>query len=261
MRTLWSQRELILVSLRRDMSQAYAGSMFGAKWIIVQPLFLVALLTLVFNGIFRARFGGALNSPRDYTVFILSGLVPWQVMSVGLSRAGTEIISNANLVKQVVFPVQVLPVKGVLATMPTMAVGMAFITIYQLVQFRSLPWTMALVPVLIAIQILLMAGIAFLASSVAVFFRDVKDFISLFVTAAVYLLPIVYLPSAVPGVVATVVEINPFSPLVWCYQDAIFFGHFQHPKAWVYLPVVALVAFYGGHRVFHRLRPHMGNVL
>ena len=64
------------------------------------------------------------------------------------------------------------------------------------------------------------------------YFRDVKDFVQVFCIAGMYLMPVVYLPKMVPGVFRPLLNLNPFSYMVWCYQDACYFGRFEHPWAW-----------------------------
>jgi lipopolysaccharide transport system permease protein len=256
----WRNRELIIASTKRDIMNPYAGQVLGAYWVFVQPLFFVALLTVVFNFVFGARFSGG-TAERDYTTFILAGLVPWQVFSVLLGRASSEVLGAANLVKQVVFPIETLPVKSVLAMLPPLIIGFVFIVGYQLVAFGNVPWTIALLPLLSLVQAVWMIGCATLLSSIAVFFRDTKDFVNMFVTASVYLLPIVYLPGNIPGPIKPIVTLNPFSSLIYAYQDALYFGRIAHPEAWVGIAILAPLTFYVGHGVFSRLRPHMGNVL
>ena len=226
----------------------------------LNPLFFVALITVVFNFVLGARFAGGVDE-GDYTSYILAGLVPWQVFSISLSRGPAEVLGSANLVKQVVFPIDTLPVKGVLSVTPPLIVGLMFLIVYQLIAFGHLAWTWFLVPVLVLFQLAWMIGCSLLLSSIAVFFRDLKDVITMFVMAGIYLLPIVYVPDAVPDPLKVVVKINPFSNLVYCYQDAIFFGRFEHPWSWLFLVIVAPVSLLIGHRIFERLRPHMGNVL
>ena len=247
--------------VQRDIVVPYAGQMLGGFWAFGHPLFLVLLLTIVFNFMLGARFGGTAALPHDYTTYILAGLVPWQTFMSVLSRGCIEILGNANLVKQVVFPIEVLPIKGVLASLTTLVIGLVFLVGYTFVTTGGLPWTYALLPVLVVLQVLWMSGMAFLLSSLGVYFRDLKDMISVFVTASLYLLPIVYLPGAVPTVIRSVISLNPFSCMIWSYHDALYFGRFDHPWAWIAFVACSLGSFYGGFYLFQKLKPFFGNAL
>jgi lipopolysaccharide transport system permease protein len=77
----------------------------------------------------------------------------------------------------------------------------------------------------------------------------------------IYLMPIVYLPSMVPGIFQPLLYLNPFSYMVWCYQDAVYFGRFEHPWAWLVFPMLCLGTFVLGYRLFRRLKLMLGNVL
>jgi lipopolysaccharide transport system permease protein len=77
----------------------------------------------------------------------------------------------------------------------------------------------------------------------------------------VYLMPVFYLPEWLPGAAYPLIYLNPFSYLVWCYQDVWFFGRLEHPGAWPVFVAGSLIACYGGYRVFQKLKPYFGNVL
>lgn len=235
--------------------------MLGSVWALVHPLFLVVLLTMVFNFLLGARFGGTRELPLDYTVFILSGLVPWQACAMALVRGSVEIVGNASLVKQVVFPLAVLPVKGALTPLVPLAVGLIFLTAYVLVRTHSLPWTYALLPLLVLLQALLMMGLSLAFSALGVFFRDLKDLIAIFVTAGLYILPVIFVPTAIPKALGPVIVVNPFSYLVWVYQDVLYFGRIDHPWAWLVFATGALASFYLGFAMFRKLQPFFGNTL
>jgi lipopolysaccharide transport system permease protein len=254
-------RGLIAEMVKRDVSEQYAGQVFGALWAIGHPLFMAALYVFIFAYVFQMRIGGTLDLPRDYTTYLLAGLMPWLGFQAGMTRAAISLTGQANLVKQVVFPIEVLPIKAVASALIPQLVGLVFLTGYQILKFAALPWTYALLPVLLLLQVLAMLGIAFLLASIGVFFRDLKDFVQLFATAGVFILPVFYLPQWVPQLFKPLLYVNPFSYPVWCYQDALYFGRIEHPWAWAALALGAPLLFVTGYRVFRRLKPHVGDVL
>ena len=77
----------------------------------------------IFGYVFRMKVGGTPEMPLDYTMYLLSGLIPWMAFQESMAKGATVIVGNANLVKQVVFPVEVLPVKGVIASFSTQLVA------------------------------------------------------------------------------------------------------------------------------------------
>jgi lipopolysaccharide transport system permease protein len=260
-RLLTRHRDLTLTMARRELSDRYAGQAFGMLWSIGHPLFQIGLYIFVFAIVFRTRLDPTREMPLDYTTYLLSGLVAWVGFQESMIKSCTSITSNAALVKQVVFPLEVLPVKGVLASLFPQLVSIGVLIAYVLWTTGGLPVTYALLPILIALQLMAMIGVAYVLSSVGVYFRDIKDVVQLLAMAGAYLLPIFYLPSWVPAVLQPLLYLNPFSYLVWCFQDALYFGRFEHPAAWVVTVIGSVATFVIGYRVFRKLKPGLANLL
>jgi lipopolysaccharide transport system permease protein len=132
---------------------------------------------------------------------------------------------------------------------------------YSMLKYGALPWTWMLLPALLVLQSLAMLGVAFALASISVFFRDMKDFIQVFAAAGVYIMPVFYLPDWVPALFRPLLYLNPFSYLTWCYQDALYYGRFDHPWAWLVLIAGSLLVFAAGYRTFRLLKPHVADVL
>jgi lipopolysaccharide transport system permease protein len=254
-------RQLTWEMAKREIAERYTGQLFGAFWAIGHPLVLMLVYVFVFAFVFKVRIGGTALMPLDYPAYLLAGLIPWMSVQESMSKASTVIVGNANLVKQVVFPIEVLPAKGVIATVLTELVFLTLLIIYVLIQQRTLPATYLLIPVLLFLQVIAMMGISYVLSAVGVYLRDTKDIIQVLTVVGVYLMPVFYLPEFVPPGFRGLLLLNPFSYMVWCFQDALYYGRFEHPWAW---PVFAALSFGSlllGYTVFRRLRPMFGNVL
>jgi lipopolysaccharide transport system permease protein len=254
-------RELLVAMTRRDLTEQYAGQVFGSLWAIAHPVLLMALFVFVFGYVFRTRIGGTPEMPLDYTTYLLSGLIPWLGFQQAMTRGAVAITAHANLVKQVVFPIEILPVKMVLASAVPALIGFAILLLYVVATHGVPPATYLLMPVLMAIQLAAMLGAAFLLAAVTTFLRDMKEFVQLFSTYGVYVLPVFYLPQWVPEIFRPMIYANPFSYMIWCYQDALYFGRFEHPWAWVIFGLSSVASLALGYRVFRRLKPYFGNVL
>jgi lipopolysaccharide transport system permease protein len=258
---LTRHRRLTLELAKREIGERYSGQFFGTFWAIGHPLALMLIYVFVFAFVFRTRVGGTLDMPLNYTSYMLAGLIPWLTFQEAMMKSGTVIVSNANLVKQVIFPIEVLPVKGVVATLATQIIFLGLLIAYNLWNYHRLHWTFALLPLLFALQALGMIGSSYLLASIGTYFRDVKDFVQVFCSVAFFILPILYLPEAVPRAVRAVLYVNPFSYMVWCYQDILYFGRFAHPWSWVVFVGMSIFIFVLGYRVFRKLKVMFGNVL
>lgn len=254
-------RELIWEMAKREVSDRYAGQALGVVWAIGHPLVLVAVYLFIFGYVFKTNIGGTRDMPLDYTVYLLSGVIPWITLQEVLMKTTVTITSHASLVKQAIFPTEVLPLKSVVASFFSQLVATALLIIYVLATHHRLPWTYALLPALMALQMLCMLGLGCALSALGVFMRDLKDVVQVLTIIGVYLLPVLYLPAMVPQLFRPLLYFNPFSYLVWCYQDACYFGRFEHPFAWAVFFAFSIATLYGGFGIFHRLKLVFANVL
>lgn len=258
---LYRHRALTLALVRREILDRYVGQMLGAIWVFGHPLILVSVYIFIFQYVFKMRVGGTTDLPLDYTVYMLSGLIPWLAFAETLAKGPGVMLTNASLVKQVVFPIEVLPVKTALATFVTQAVCTVILLAYVVISSGSLPWTYALLPILWVAQFLAMAGVCFMLAAVGAYFRDLKEFVQVFTVVGMYLMPLAYLPEWVPEALRPLLYLNPFSYMIWCFQDACYFGRFEHPWAWPVFIGGSLLMFACGYRLFRRLKIHFGSVL
>lgn len=249
---------------KREITDRYSGQVAGALWAIGHPLFLMAIYVFLFTYVFSQRIPVSAEMPRSFPTYILAGLVPWMGFSELMAKSSTLIIGNAGIVKQVVFPIEVLPVKAVLASLVTQTIATLILLLVMLASGDNFSTTLLLVPLLFAFQLLGMLGVCCALAAIGPFFRDIKDIVQVFVTAGLFLAPILYLPAWLESAwrpLSYVLSINPFSHMVWCYQDAIYFGRIEHPWSWLVFPVLSLYVWYVGSKLFAKLRHTFGDAL
>ena len=133
--------------------------------------------------------------------------------------------------------------------------------IFTLVSYGTLPITYLALPVIIVAQFFAMAGAAFTLAALGTFIRDVRDLVQLSAVVLIFLMPIVYLPSRVPAAFNPILWLNPFTYMVYCYQDVLYFGRFQHIGSWIAFPLWSMFLFAAGYRLFRRVKPFFANVL
>jgi lipopolysaccharide transport system permease protein len=268
LRQVWSllgqHHRLIIEMTRRELRDRYAGQVLGATWAIGHPLFLMALYVFLFAFVFPGRIAELGGTSRGMVTYVLSGLVPWLAFSDGMTRGTEAIIGEGRLVKQVVFPVEVLPIKIALVAFVSQLVTTPILLVVILLADGAIPVTSLLLLPLMVLQLMAMVGLNFALSALTVYFRDLREFVRIFVTAGLFLAPILYRPEWIDHVFAPfalVLQINPFSHLVWCYQDALFYGHIVHPVSWLVVVLLSFAALASGYRLFRRLQPLFGDML
>ena len=246
---------------KRDVSDRYVGQMLGSIWSLAHPIFLMALYVFIFTTIFPARFDDLERFPRSYTVYILSGLVPWLTFQEVLHRSVVVITQNASLVKQIVFPIEVLPVKTVLGSFASQIIATVVLALVCLVFGDGLNWWWLGLPVLWALSLLAMTGASYLLAALGVYIRDLKDVLQVFVTANLFLQPILFTPDRIPESLRFLLYLNPFSYLTWCYQDLLYYGRIEHPFAWICLLILSVLIAWCGVATFNHLKHWFGDVL
>lgn len=259
--TLTRRRALLGEQVRRDLVDQHAGQVIGGLWVILHPLFIMLVYVFVFAIVFQARIGGTREMPLNYTSYILSGLGVWLAIVQSLGKTAGALVSNSSLIKQVVFPIEVLPVKAALSTMIPLLVMLGVYFAYTVGAQGQVIWTQLLLPLLLLIYALWTVGLGLLLASVSVFVRDVREMVSLFTVAGVFLLPVIYVPEWVPPIFKPLLYVNPFSYVIWCFQDALYFGRFEHPWAWLVAIGGGLLLFALGARTFRGLKPYFGDAL
>jgi lipopolysaccharide transport system permease protein len=261
LRLLVRGRALTWEMAKREMSSEHAGKQLGQVWGIIQPLTLLAVYAFVYGVVFRAKIGGTYELPRNFTIYLLSGLVPWFAFQLCMSKAASVISANAAFVKQVVFDLNVLPISTALFACLPLILGLGFIGVYTLVAYGGLPIVYLALPLVVGAQFLAMAGVAFALSALGVFVRDVRDVVQLSSIVLIFLMPIVYLPNQIPAAFNPLLWLNPFTYMVYVYQDTLYFGRVQHPFSWLAFGLGSAFIFVSGYRLFRRVKPHFANVL
>ncbi|WP_461536858.1 ABC transporter permease [Spongorhabdus nitratireducens] len=249
--------ELVYELSKREVSDRYAGQTLGSVWALLHPAFLMCVYIVVFGLVFGLRFDKAM--PLDYSAYLLAGLIPWLGAIDVLSKSCVVISSNTALVKQVVFPVEVLPIKNVISTMFSQLIFWVLYMVYVFIDTgnATLNWIM-LLPLLV-LQLFFLIGIAFIFSILGAIIRDIKDIVQLLSTIGLYLLPIIYLPEMVPDWMRTALDVNPLSHMIWVYQDVFFYGELQHPTSWFAWPLLCLATYGVGALLFSKIKHMLAN--
>ena len=246
----------------REVRDRHAGSMLGLGWAVIQPILIFGIYLAVFGHMARlVQPAGAPSLPTDFGHYLLAGFAPWYALVTTLHSAASVVRLNAGLVKQIEFPVAVLPAKTALAQLPLLVLGLGLALGYQLLAYGHAPASLALLPPLLVLYAMLALGLAWLVAATGTFLRDLDPVIGSLSVVALYLLPLFFLPGTAPEALQPLIAWNPFSPMVAAFQDAMVFGEMRSAGSWLFLAGFAGVAFFGGFAAFAWLRPSFGDVL
>jgi lipopolysaccharide transport system permease protein len=255
------QRRITLAMARREITVEHSGKAFGAVWGVIQPLFILSVYAFIYGVVFHQKVGGTYALPRNFTIYLLSGLVPWFAFQYSMAKGTTAIAGNATLVKQVIFDLDILPIAATVTACVTLVLGLTFLVGYTIIVYHAVPWTYVLAPVAFGLQFGAMCGAAFLLAALGVFLRDVRDVVQLSSIVLIFLMPIVYLPGEVPAAFSPLLWLNPFTYMVYCYQDVFYYGRIEHPYSWLAFVLLTVFTLTSGFRLFKRVKPYFGDVL
>jgi homopolymeric O-antigen transport system permease protein len=246
--SLFLFRELV----KRDFRGRYAGSFLGFLWSFVQPLWQLLLFSFVFASVMKVTPTG--EHTDSFAAFLFAGLLPWLALSEGLVRSVTVITDNANLVKKLTFPSEVLVFSTVLAAVLHEAIAAAvFLVTLALtgnLSLRGLPFLIVALP----LQASLTLGLGFLLAAIQVFVRDAAQLVGLVLSGWFYLTPIVYPLAYVPERLRRVIELNPLTGLVSLYRRAFLGGGEVAAVPLASLVLTATVTLGLGWWLFRRLK-------
>jgi homopolymeric O-antigen transport system permease protein len=260
---LWElprRRELILSLAKRELLARYKGSVLGLLWPFLTPAIMIAIFTFVFAGIFGARFGST-TSHWDYALYLFCGLLPWTMFQESIQQSANTIVTHANLVKRVVFPLETLPAAQVLTALANQLFGTVALIIAALIIQRDLHGTIVLFPLLLIPQFLFTLGAAWLIASLGVFLRDTAQGITLLLMAWMYLTPIIYPETIVPERFRTIIDLNPFTPLVRNYRRLFLEGVGLDWRGLAYFTLFSVIVFTFGYWWFARTRKNFADVI
>jgi lipopolysaccharide transport system permease protein len=260
---LWSFRELVRNLIVRDLKVRYKNSVLGVAWSWLNPLLMMVVFT-----IFIALTGMGGDVPYPF-VFILSGVLPWNFFSASVIGATNSIVGSSYLIKKVYFPREVLPVSLVLANMINFVIALpVFFGLVLASGLRLSPW-LALLPVVLATQVIFSIGIGLILATLNVFYRDTQIIMEVVMLAWFFLTPVFWdAQTLVPeskvlwGINLPLQRLfyilNPMASIINAYRDILYRvalpgSAFQPGFYFLSRTIVTSLAFLVvGYVVFHR---------
>ncbi|HUN82111.1 MAG TPA: ABC transporter permease [Phycisphaerae bacterium] len=248
---LWRHRHMLLQTTRNDIRARYAGSTLGMAWTALFPLIFLGVYAVVTLVIARMKPAGM--SGLDYMGLVFCGLMPFIGFTEALVVGTSSVTSNASLIKNTLFPIELIPVKAVLTSQCTQVVGTC-ILLLTLAAMQSLSVWAFLLPVVWLTQIFFTIGVVWILSSLNVYFRDLQNIIALVPLILQVISPIAWSAEMIPERMRKFMGINPLYYLITAYQDCLKYGRFPHDHALAIMAILAALFFLCGYWFFTRMK-------
>jgi ABC-type polysaccharide/polyol phosphate export permease len=252
---LFRYRELFGSLFRRDLRAKYHGSVLGLAWSLAHPVVLMLVYLFVFSVLLSIQ-----TADYDhYWLFLLAGLPLWVFFSTSLQSASRSLLENANLIRKVRFPRQLVPLSMVATQLVGFGVMLAIVLALSLAYVPEARDTAWLALPLSALAVCLVAGLALAVASLNAIYRDVEHLVAALLLPWFFLTPVLYSLESIPGVqeyprlVDVVHWANPLTPAIEAIRDPLFFGVLPAAGDVIYLAIAAVLSLGLGAWVFNRV--------
>jgi lipopolysaccharide transport system permease protein len=261
-RSVTHHRQVLFDLARRDAVGRYKGSFLGVVWSLLTPLVMLAVYTFVFGSIFRARWGaGGDTSQTQFAVVLFAGLIMFNIFAEATNRAPGLLLANQNFVKKVVFPLELLPCVNLLSALFHALISILVLLAFELIVTGSLPWTLALIPLVLLPLCMFTLGVTWFLSATGVYLRDIGQTIGILVTALMFLSPIFFPASSIPERWRSFASLNPLAFPIEESRAVLVFGHGIDPISWTIYTVCSIFIAWAGFAWFQTVRKGFADVL
>jgi ABC-type polysaccharide/polyol phosphate export permease len=260
-------RELLMDLVWKDIRVRYRYASMGFLWAVLEPLFMMLVLTFVFSYLLDIRFGE--GGPTFDATSILAGLVAWQFLSTSISSATRSLIDSRNLVTKVGFPREVIPLSTVGVACVNFAIGGMLLLILCTVLLDNFlhPAIVFVLPVFL-IQLVMIVGLGLFLSAANASFRDVAYMTDAVLLFGFYASPIIYPVTMVRDTLAKydpllykLYFLNPMAGLITAYREALFDKHFPNPAILAWPLAFSIIMLLLGGLLFRKSAPTLADRL
>ena len=260
--SLWKNRGLIRDLARRDAVGRYKGSFLGIIWSLITPLFMLGIYTFVFSHIFKSRWGnGSSDSQTEFAITLFAGLIVFNIFSECITRAPTTIIANANFVKKVVFPLEILPCVNLLSALFHVFISTIVLLGFELVSNGHLPITALFAPIVFLPLVLFILGVSWLLAATGVYLRDIGQTIGILTSGLLFISPIFFPTSALPEKWQLLAHLNPLTFPIEQTRRVLVWGMGIEWGEWGLYTSAASLITWAGFAWFQKTRQGFADVL
>ena len=262
-RSFTDNRFLIRQMTWREVSSRYKGAVIGLAWSFLTPLLMLGVYTFVFSTVFKSRWGveGAAGSKTEYALILFIGMIIHSLFSEIITRAPTLVVANANYVKKVIFPVEILTFISAGAAIFHSIIATSVFVVGQILIQHQIPWTVVFLPVVVLPLIIAALGFSWLLASLGVFLRDLPQLTAILSSILIFLAPIFYPMSAVPTSLQPIILLNPLTFIVQQAHKVALFGEKPDFVGLAVYTAIACVLAWFGFTWFQKTRKAFADVL
>jgi len=246
---------------RRDIIGRYHGSLLGVIRSLVYPLFMLAIYSFVFGGIFNFRWEAGSSSLLEFSLILFIGMMIFNLFSECISRSPGVMLAHGSYVKKTVFPLEVLPVVLLAGALFQFLLNLCVWLLFYVLFFQHPHLTALLLPLVILPLLLFTLGVSWVVASLGTYLRDIGHRVGGLVTALLFLSPIFYPVTALPERFQTLMYLNPLAQVIENARWILIVGRLPGLGSWCLSLLVSGVVAWLGLAFFQRTRGGFADAL
>ena len=254
-KNIWLFRDMVFELTHRELRGKYKGSVLGFLWTYVNPLAQILVYTFFFSQILRSGI-------ESFYIYLIVSMFPWNMFTGGVMQGLGSIRYQADLVKKVYFPRQIMPIVYMIVNCVNMLIS--FVIIYSIllisgwgIDLRIQGWLL----VAIVIEFFFALGLSLLLSAVEVYFRDIEHIFSVLLMIWMYVTPMFYSLSLVPEKFIPLFKCNPMLYVIGIYQQVLYYKTAPEPEYLIKGALFAVASMILGWIVFDKLEKRFAEEL
>lgn len=266
--SLGATRSLLINLTLRENRSKYKRSALGWAWSMLNPLAMMVIYYFVFRVVLRIEPPvGNPSGLENFAFFLISGLLPWNFLTAGITGASGSIIANAGLIKKVYFTRAVLPVSNVLSANTSLLIELGVLALALLFVGQIVLPLIPVALVIIVLQAIFVIGVGLALAALNVYFRDIEHFLQILLLAWLYASPVIYpidyvlRNEAMTPTLTTVYLLNPMVHFLDAYRAIFYDIAVPSVNTFFYMAVAAGVALAGGWTIFNKLEARFAEEL
>lgn len=255
LRELWAYRELLYFLVWRDIKVRYKQTAIGAAWAVIQPLFTMAIFAIFFG-----KLAGIQSEGLPYPIFAYTGLLPWMFFANAISNSGNSLIENSALVTEVYFPRIMIPAGSVVAGLVDLLIASLILIPLMFYYQVGLTWQMLMLVLLVPLTLCLALGVGTYVAALNVKYRDIRYAFPFFLQLWLFVSPVIYPSSMIPGQFRWVLRINPITGIIEGFRACLLGSKLDWGGLGISV-VLTLVIFTYSVLKFHRMEKSFADII
>ena len=234
---IFKYSEFLKSNVKKDIRGKYKGSFLGVLWSFINPLLSVVVYAIVFHYIMRFNI-------EHYLIYLIAGIIPWTFFTTSINSGMNSILFNANIIKKVYFPREILPISSVTSGLVNFLISCIIILIFAIFSGVGIGFSLLFLPIVIIIQYIFTLGIVFVLSAIEIYVKDIEHIVNFIISMLFYVTPILYTPDYVPENMKFILKLNPMSYIIEAYHDIFYYKQVPNISSLGIILGISLIIFF-----------------